>query len=120
MRCGRGLALFRTLLRSSGKVSGARRQDCERLARAPLDRAADASLRMDYEQRSFPFVWFFLSYGGWRDVYTAVLEPCTNMPKDLAEAVRRSQSARLLPGAAFETTLRVSLSGAGGLTSHMS
>ena len=87
---------------------------------AVLDRAADASLRMDYEQRSFPFVWFFLSYGGWRDVYTAVLEPCTNMPKDLAEAVRRSQSARLLPGAAFETTLRVSLSGAGGLTSHMS
>jgi hypothetical protein len=50
-----------------------------------------------------PFLWLFLSYGGWRDCYTAVLEPCTNMPKDLAEAVRTGQSARLDAGAFFQT-----------------
>ena len=59
-------------------------------------------------------VWLFLSYGGWRDIYTAVLEPCTNMPKDLADAVRLGQSARLTPGEEFVTTVSVTLSGAAG------
>lgn len=70
-----------------------------------------ASLRMDFEADGFPFLWLFLSYGGWRETYTAVLEPCTNMPKDLEEAVRRGQSAHLLPGAEFRTTVSVTLGG---------
>jgi hypothetical protein len=69
-----------------------------------------ASLRMHFDGRQLPFLWLFLSYGGWRDSYTAVLEPCTNLPKDLAEAVRLGQSGRLDPGAEFatEATVRVS------------
>ena len=74
-----------------------------------LDR--EASLRMAFDQREMPFVWLFLSYGGWRDTYTAVLEPCTNLPKDLGEAVRRRQSARLSPGQEFVTTVKVQLAG---------
>jgi hypothetical protein len=70
-----------------------------------------ASLRMHYDQHQVPFLWLFLSYGGWRDCYTAVLDPCTNMPKDLAEAVRVGQSARLAPGSAFKTSVTVTLSG---------
>ncbi|MBM4166292.1 MAG: hypothetical protein FJ218_05140 [Ignavibacteria bacterium] len=34
----------------------------------------------------FPYCWLFLSYGGWRNYYTVVLEPCTNYPKDMSVA----------------------------------
>jgi hypothetical protein len=68
-----------------------------------------ASIRMHFDRRLMPFVWLFLSYGGWRNCYTAVLEPCTNMPKDLPEAVRTGQSARLEAGAVFQTNVAVTL-----------
>ena len=74
------------------------------------DHGSGASLRMEFDADAFPFVWLFISYGGWRGVNTVVLEPCTNMPKDLAEAVRLGQSARLQPGQEFVTTVSVSLS----------
>jgi hypothetical protein len=74
------------------------------------DVSAGASIRMRFDERRMPFVWLFLSYGGWKDCYTAVLEPCTNMPKDLSEAVRAGQSARLDPGAVFQTSVAVTLS----------
>ena len=78
------------------------------------DPGANAALHMNFDSSAFPYVWLFLTYGGWRDLYTAVLEPCTNMPKDLAEAVRAGQSAILLPGEVFATTVAVTLSGASG------
>ena len=77
------------------------------------DVSAGASIRMRFDNRHMPFLWLFLSYGGWRDCYTAVLEPCTNMPKDLVEAVRTGQSARLEPRAVFETSVAVTLAGLG-------
>lgn len=70
-----------------------------------------ASIRMHFDSNDFPFVWLFLTYGGWRGHYTAVLEPCTNLPKSLSEAVRLGQSARLDPGREFETSVRIVLSG---------
>lgn len=73
------------------------------------DPAAGAALRMDYDGTTLPYVWLFLTYGGWRDLYTAVLEPCTNMPKDLASAVRLGQSARLEPGQEYTTFANVTL-----------
>jgi hypothetical protein len=73
------------------------------------DHETGASLRMHFDA-AMPYVWLFLSYGGWRDVYTAVLEPCTNMPKELAEAVRLGQSALLGPGDTFATAVTVRLS----------
>jgi hypothetical protein len=74
------------------------------------DVTAGASIRMRFDDRRMPFLWLFLSYGGWRDCYTAVLEPCTNMPKDLSEAVRAGRSARLDAGAVFQTSVAVTLS----------
>ena len=70
-----------------------------------------ASIRMNFDSRQLPFVWLFLTYGGWRNLYTAVLEPCSNLPKDLSEAVRLGQSARLEPGQEFETRVSVTLAG---------
>ena len=75
------------------------------------DVAQGASLRMEFEARELPFLWLFLSYGGWRGCYTAVLEPCTNLPKDLVEAVRLGQSAHLPVGGIFQTTVTVTLGG---------
>lgn len=73
------------------------------------DRAAGASLRMSFDVRQLPYLWLFLAYGGWRDCYTAVLEPCSNLPKDLDEAVRLGQSARLAPGQEFRTRVCATL-----------
>jgi hypothetical protein len=75
------------------------------------DLDAGASLRMQFDLRVMPFVWLFLSYGGWRNAYTAVLEPCTNLPKDRAEAMRLGQSAALAPGETFTTSVTVHLKG---------
>jgi hypothetical protein len=73
-----------------------------------------ASLRLRYDLRLLPYLWLFLSYGGWRGCYTAVLEPCTNMPKDLREAVRTGRSAALQPGEAFQTSVFLTLGGIAG------
>jgi galactose mutarotase-like enzyme len=74
------------------------------------DAARGASLRMHWRAEEMPFLWLFITYGGWRDAYTVVLEPCSNLPKDLPEAVKRRQAAALAPGGVFETTVRVRLS----------
>jgi hypothetical protein len=73
------------------------------------DVEAGTTLRLRFDIRDLPYLWLFLSYGGWRDCYTAVLEPCTNMPKDLAQAVRAGRSAYLPPHAVFQTSLFVTL-----------
>lgn len=78
------------------------------------DRSREASLKMTFDAQTLPFLWLFLSYGGWRNTYTAVLEPCTNMPKDLSEAMRLGQSARLDPGQEFVTMVSVTLGGLAG------
>jgi hypothetical protein len=74
------------------------------------DVTSGASLRMRFDDRKLPYLWLFLSYGGWRGCYTAGLEPCTNMPKNLTDAVRTGRSARLTAGGVFETSAVVTLS----------
>lgn len=81
------------------------------------DVAAGASLRMHYDRTQFPYVWFFMTFGGWQGCHTAVLEPCTNMPKDLSTAVARGQSAHLPVGGTFDTTVTVTLGDLGARAS---
>jgi hypothetical protein len=73
------------------------------------DPARGASLRMHWDAAAMPYLWLFISYGGWRDVHTVVLEPCTNLPKDLAAAVAAGRAARMAAGGVFETSVRVTL-----------
>jgi galactose mutarotase-like enzyme len=54
----------------------------------------------------FPSVWLFMTFGGWRGLSTAVLEPCTTVPKDLNEAIRRGTDRRLAPGESLECEVR--------------
>jgi galactose mutarotase-like enzyme len=56
-----------------------------------------SALLMTFDLADFPYVWMFQSYGGWRDHYVVVVEPCTTMPSDLEEACRRQTVAWLPP-----------------------
>ncbi|TKK70137.1 DUF5107 domain-containing protein [Ilyomonas limi] len=55
----------------------------------------------------FPYQWYFASYGGFFDHYTAILEPCTNMPMSVNEAKEKRQCAVLAPGETLHTSVRI-------------
>jgi hypothetical protein len=55
-------------------------------------------LKFRFNQKDIPHVWLFQSYGKWRGHYTVIMEPCTNEPCDLTEALRRKACAILEPG----------------------
>lgn len=74
------------------------------------DGQTGSSLRLHFPREVFPYTWIFMTFGGWRDLYTVVLEPCTNMPKDLQTALESNQCATLLPQAALDCEVRVELS----------
>lgn len=67
--------------------------------------SANAIFAYRYDRNIFPYEWLFASYGGFLDHYTAILEPCTNMPLSVTDAAAKGQSALLEPGASIETTV---------------
>lgn len=71
--------------------------------------ASQSSLVMRFDTADFPYVWVFQSYGGWRDVYVLVMEPCTAMPFDLEVACRNGTITPLEPFAVQTRTLTVRL-----------
>jgi hypothetical protein len=74
------------------------------------DTEAGARLRLHFPREVFPYTWLFMTFGGWRDLYTVILEPCTNMPEDLNEAPRQGRCASLAPGATLACAVRVEFS----------
>ena len=60
-----------------------------------------------YDNKIFPYQWWFASYGGFLDHYTAILEPCTNMPMSVNEAKEKGQSAMLEPGESLITAVQI-------------
>lgn len=60
-----------------------------------------------YDTNVFPYQWYFASYGGFLDYYTAILEPCTNMPISVNEAKAKGQCAVLEPGETLATTVTI-------------
>ncbi len=55
----------------------------------------------------FPYLWYFASYGGFLDHYTAVLEPCTTMPISVNEAIALKQCSALEPGKSIKTRVSI-------------
>ena len=51
-----------------------------------------------YDAAVFPYQWYFASYGGFLNHYTAILEPCSAMPISVTEAMAKNQCSRLGPG----------------------
>ncbi len=74
------------------------------------DTHSGATLRLHYSQEFFPYTWLFMTFGGWRGLYTVVLEPCTNMPKDLSKALGLGQCGVLAPWATKMCEVRAELS----------
>ncbi len=68
-------------------------------------------IRITYPPEVFPYCWLFITYGGWREYNTVVLEPCTNMPKDMSEARRRGRCAVLLPDEVRSFSVRIEILG---------
>jgi hypothetical protein len=52
------------------------------------------------------YLWLWLSYGGWRGYYLAVIEPWTSCPVTLSDAVARNTHRVLSRGQAFSCTVR--------------
>jgi galactose mutarotase-like enzyme len=54
-----------------------------------------------------PYLWLWLSYGGWRGYYLAVVEPWTSYPVTLSDAVAAGTQRVLKPGEqiAFKTRI---------------
>ena len=53
--------------------------------------------RYSYDKNVFPYQWYFASYGGFLNHYTAILEPATSMPISVNEAKKLEQSTVLQP-----------------------
>jgi hypothetical protein len=69
---------------------------------------ADGSLfSYKYDKKIFPYQWYFASYGGFLNHYTAVLEPCSSMPLSVTEAIRAGQCSILEPGEEINTTVYI-------------
>ncbi len=48
-----------------------------------------------FPKEIFTSVWLFLAYGGYRSLYTAVIEPSTSYPYDLAQAIKEGNFSRI-------------------------
>lgn len=60
-----------------------------------------------YDQRVFPFQWYFASYGKFRNHYTAILEPASAMPVSVNEAMEKQQCSVLIPGEELRTRVTI-------------
>lgn len=60
-----------------------------------------------YDQRVFPFQWYFASYGKFNDHYTAILEPASAMPVSVNEAMEKKQCTVLAPGQEIATRVTI-------------
>lgn len=58
-----------------------------------------------FDPSIFRSVWVFGAYGGWRGLYTTILEPCTGYPHQLEDAVAQGTASRLAAGETIETTV---------------
>ncbi len=73
-----------------------------------------------FDPAVFRSVWVFGAYGGWRNLYVTILEPCTGYPYLLDTAVAQGTASRLEPGAELRTSLTAVLyHGVAGVSSMM-
>jgi hypothetical protein len=76
---------------------------------AITDRKNQLGMGLVFPKEIFTSLWLFLTYGGWRNLYTAILEPCTAYPKDLETAIRTENCGHIEPldVMQFETLMTV-------------
>ena len=65
--------------------------------------------RCDFDTRIFPCAWVFASFGRLNGSRTLIMEPCTNYPVALDDAVKAHCCAHLKPGETLATEVRWSV-----------
>lgn len=65
-----------------------------------------SGLLFEFPLEVCPYLWLWLSYGGWRGYYLAVIEPWTSCPVTLSEAVAANTHRVLAPGETFQCAVR--------------
>jgi hypothetical protein len=60
-----------------------------------------------YDKKVFPYQGYFASYGGFFNHYTLILEPCTNMPLSVPEAIKQGQCSVLGPNEEINTLVSI-------------
>jgi hypothetical protein len=79
---------------------------------AATDQAAGVGFALAFPRAIFPHVWLFRALGGWRGLYTLILEASTGYPYDLDVARQRGTCGHLEPGASIEAeVLAIAYSG---------
>ncbi|MGC3992653.1 MAG: hypothetical protein QM779_00735 [Propionicimonas sp.] len=58
-----------------------------------------------FDRATYPSVWTFASWGGWRGLDVAVLEPCTGVGLSVAEGQADGRHRSLAPGETLRTAL---------------
>lgn len=71
---------------------------------AVLDRDTRSGFGLAFDARQFNTLWLFASFGGWRGLHLAIIEPCNGWPYDLTQAAAHGRCGRLRPGQTIETT----------------
>jgi hypothetical protein len=76
---------------------------------ALTDGTTQSGFGLSFDPDVFRSVWVFGAYGGWRNHYTTILEPCTGYPYRLEDAIAQGSVSRIAAHSTLNTTLRVSL-----------
>jgi len=72
-----------------------------------LSKGGKHIFRYSYNRQVFPYQWYFASYGGFLNHYTAILEPATSMPISINEAMQLKQCTVLQPGEEINTLVQI-------------
>lgn len=73
---------------------------------AVTDTKEKLGFALTFPVKVFPSVWLFMPHGGWRDIQTVILEPCTAYPKDLDVAARQGTIATLEAGKTLDCSIQ--------------
>jgi len=72
---------------------------------------------LDFDRDVYPSCWVFASYGGWRDLQVAVLEPCTGYPVSVNDGIEPGTHRVLRAGESISTSLTLAVfDGLGSVT----
>lgn len=76
-----------------------------------LAHADGTTVRLSFDPGVFASCWLFSSYGGWRDLDVAVLEPCTGHPISVVDGVAQGTHRVLRAGEQLSTSMTLAVSG---------
>lgn len=103
--------MSRTLPASSGLNCGHYATDLEGGWYAVEDAATGRGFLLKFSVETCPYLWMWLSYGGWRGYHHVIVEPWTSYPVNLADAVQKGTARRLAAGETFESEVSATVYG---------